>query len=262
MIASLRKARVLLEVQYAYMLEYRAEIILWALAGILPFLMMGIWVSASAGGDFPLQELDFARYFVGVFIVRQFTIVWVLYAFEGDVVHGRLSPMLLQPMNPVWRYVSAHLSEQATRAPWVALILLGFFLVYPEALWAPSVSAVLLTLLATYTAFTMRFTLQYCVSMLCFWTERAQAVERVIFIPYLFLSGFVAPLDVFPPAVAEFAMWTPFPYLLYVPARILVGAEVDLVHAFGVMIAWTVVFLLLCRWLWRLGLRHYSAMGA
>ena len=33
MIAWLRKARVMVSVNYAYMLQYRAELILWALSG-------------------------------------------------------------------------------------------------------------------------------------------------------------------------------------------------------------------------------------
>ena len=34
-----RIIRVLLGSQYAHMLEYRAEIALWALSGVLPFIM-------------------------------------------------------------------------------------------------------------------------------------------------------------------------------------------------------------------------------
>ena len=37
-----RIIRVLLGSQYAYMLEYRAEIALWALSGVLPFIMLSI----------------------------------------------------------------------------------------------------------------------------------------------------------------------------------------------------------------------------
>mgnify|MGYP001006983376 CR=1 FL=1 len=40
---ALRIARVLLATQYAYMLEYRAEIALWALSGVLPLIMLGVW---------------------------------------------------------------------------------------------------------------------------------------------------------------------------------------------------------------------------
>ena len=37
-----RLARVLLSSQYALMLEFRAEIVLWALSGVLPLIMLGL----------------------------------------------------------------------------------------------------------------------------------------------------------------------------------------------------------------------------
>ena len=40
-----RIIRVLLGCQYAHMLEYRAEIALWALSGVLPFIMLSVWSS-------------------------------------------------------------------------------------------------------------------------------------------------------------------------------------------------------------------------
>jgi ABC-2 type transport system permease protein len=53
---ALRLARVLLSVQYAYMLEYRAEIALWALSGLLPLIMLGLWIGAGAAADLPLSR--------------------------------------------------------------------------------------------------------------------------------------------------------------------------------------------------------------
>ena len=43
-----RIIRVLLGCQYAHMLEYRAEIALWALSGVLPFIMLSVWSSWRA----------------------------------------------------------------------------------------------------------------------------------------------------------------------------------------------------------------------
>ncbi len=49
----MRKARVLLAVYLAYMLEYRAELFLWALAGALPLILMGVWTEAARVGSSP-----------------------------------------------------------------------------------------------------------------------------------------------------------------------------------------------------------------
>jgi hypothetical protein len=49
----MRKAKTLLAVYLAYMLEYRAELFLWALAGLLPLILMGVWTEAARSGGFP-----------------------------------------------------------------------------------------------------------------------------------------------------------------------------------------------------------------
>jgi len=257
-----RIATALLSSQYAYMLEYRAEIVLWALSGVLPFIMLGLWSAADAGDGLGPGPLPLARYFLAVFVVRQFTIVWVMYTFEEDNLNGRLAPYLLQPLALVWRYVAAHLAEQATRLPFVAGLVGIFFLLYPAAFWVPSVPALLLALVATLLAFALRFLIQYTLTMVCFWTERASALERLLYLPYLYLSGLVAPLELYPPAVRAFAMWTPFPYMIHVPAQILAGGPVDVGASFAAMAAWAALLLPLNLVLWRRGLRHFSAMGA
>lgn len=265
-----RKLWTLLAVQYAYMLEYRAEILLWAVATILPLIMMGPWMVAGASGRFPLSEAAFARYFVAAFVVRQFSIVWVIWEFEYQVVTGRLSPLLLHPIDPIWRYVSSHVGEHMARAPFVALFAVVACLLFPQALQGPdgtttfpAPGAVALAFLATYAAFAIRFLMQYGVALGAFWVERISSVDHLLMIPYLFLSGLIAPLEVFPPGVREVALWTPFPYLVWFPARLLAGGgDLDVGRAFLVVGGWIAILHVVVRLVWRRGLKHYSAMGA
>lgn len=258
----LRTIKVFLSVYYAHMLEYRAELFLWALSGSLPIIFMGVWIQASQGGQFGLEPGDFARYFLTVFIVRQFTVVWVMWEFEKEVVEGRLSPRLLQPIDPVWHHVASHLSERLARLPFVLVLVGLFFWLYPQALWLPSLSQVLLFAGVSLMAFILRFLMQYTFSLFAFWTERANAIEQFWFLFYLFLSGMIAPLDVFPPAVRQVALWTPFPYILHFPASLLIGLPVDILRGILAMLGWIVLFFLCNRWLWRRGLKQYSGMGA
>jgi ABC-2 type transport system permease protein len=258
----IKKATAFLSVYYAYMLEYRAELLLWALSGTLPLILMGVWVEASEEGQFGLTPTDFVRYFLIVFLIRQFTVVWVIWEFEKEVVEGKLSPRLLQPIDPVWHHVASHLSERLARLPF-ALGLVGFcFLLYPQAAWVPNPGRVLLFLPVLALAFALRFLMQYTFALFAFWTERASAIEQFSLLFYLFLSGLIAPLEVFPPTVREIALWTPFPYMIHFPASILIGLPVNVVRGLLVMLGWGVVFFICNRWLWRKGLKQYSGMGA
>ncbi len=259
---TLRKARSLLSVYYAYNLEYRAELILWMLSGSLPIILMGIWNQAAQGGKFGLTPVDFTRYFITIFLVRQLTVVWVIYDFEEDVVKGKLSPRLLQPLDPMWHYIASHVAERFARIPFVLLLVALCFFIYPHAIWCPSVASFILFTLAVLLALVLRFLIQYTFAMLTFWTERATAIENLWLIFYLFLSGLVAPLAVFPESLRTIVMFTPFPYLLSFPASILIGLPIDLMRGFLAIMGWILIILGLNRTLWRAGLRRYSGMGA
>ena len=257
-----KKITTLLSVYYAYMLEYRAELLLWALSGTLPLILMGVWMEASRSGNFGLSPEDFARYFLTVFMVRQFNVVWVVWEFEREVVEGKLSSKLLQPMDPAWHHFASHLSERLARLPFVVILVGFFFLLYPNTWWVPSLVNVFWFTIVVILSFCLRFIMQYTFALLAFWTERASAIEQFVFLFYLFLSGMIAPLEIFPPAIRTFAEWTPFPYMIHFPAAIIIGLPVNIPQGIFVIFSWLTIFWFINRWLWKRGLKHYSGMGA
>jgi ABC-2 type transport system permease protein len=257
-----KKAKTLLSVQYSYMVEYRAELILWVLAGSLPIILMGVWIQAAQTGSFSLSPVDFARYFLAVFIIRQLTIVWVIWEFEREVVEGKLSFKLLQPLDPVWYHVTSHIAERVARIPFAVLLIILFFILYPQAFWLPTFTQLVFFTIAALLSFTLRFIIQYTFAMFAFWTERASAIENFWMLFYLFLSGLIAPLELFPENVRTIILYTPFPYLINFPASILIGSPTNLWRGFSMMVGWILIFLGLNRILWRAGLKKYSGMGA
>ena len=257
-----RVARTLLSVYYAYMVEYRAELIFWVLSGSFPLIFLGLWNQAAQASDLGFTPTEFARYFLAVFLARQFTVVWVIWDFEKEVLQGKLSPLLLQPIDPVWRHFFGHVAERFTRLPFIALLVGLFYLLYPQAIWMPTPYALFWGTFTLILAFCLRFLIQYTFAMLAFWVERATAIQQFWFLFYTFLSGMIAPLELFPEPVRDFALWTPFPYLVYFPASLLIGLPVDLTRGVLTMAAWGAIAFGLNRLLWRAGLKHYSGMGA
>jgi ABC-2 type transport system permease protein len=258
----LRILQTLVQTSYAYMVEYRAELILWALSGSLPFILMGVWTQAAGQTNFGLSATQFARYFLAIYLVRQFTVVWVIWDFEREILEGKLSFRLLQPLDPVWHHITAHVGERFARLPFIVFLVGFFFFLYPSAFWIPSLGTALLFFFVTACAFCLQFLIQYTLAMFAFWTEKASSIQEVWFLVYLFLSGAIAPLEMFPPTVRTIALWTPFPYILNFPASILTGLPVDVGHGLGVMAVWGLGFLVINRWLWRQGLKQFSGMGA
>ena len=259
---ALRKARALIGLYLAYMLEFRAEIYLWVLASVLPLILLGVWARAAETGAFPLSRVEFIRYFVAVFVVRQFSFIWVIWEFEELVVTGNLSQQLLMPMDPAWRFVASHITERIVRLPLVLGVVGLCFGLYPEAFWLPRLADFGLAVVLIALAFSARFALQYMMSMLSFWSERAASIEELWFVVYMFLSGLIAPLDVYPESVRRITELTPFPYLIYYPVNLLLGRGAPFGRAALVLAVWGGVAWAMQRYLWRRGLDRYSAMGS
>ena len=151
---------------------------------------------------------------------------------------------------------------QATRLPFALAIAITFFILNPSSFWLPSLPQLFLAYLSIHLAFSIAFLLQSLIAALCFWTEKSSSLERLIFVPYLFLSGLLVPLSAFPSNVLKLAMLTPFPYLINFPAKILSGMQVDIFSGFLSQIFWISILFPSVNILWKLGVKRYTAMGA
>ena len=256
------KITTLLKVQYSNMLEYRVEIALWAISGIIPFFMLNIWTNNNLNESINLSNVMLSRYFLSAFFVRQFSVVWVVFTFEEDALLGKISPYLIQPLNPFFRYFAQHLAEQITRFPFALIIALIFFFFNQETLWIPSLHILLLSCLSTFFSFLIQFLIQSIIACLCFWTEKASSIERLLFIPTLFLSGLLAPVISFPEYVKSWIYLTPFPYLIDFPANLLSGNMTNVIYGFIMQIFWITVLFPLFKKIWSMGTKKYSAMGS
>ena len=145
---------------------------------------------------------------------------------------------------------------------WITIITLVFFLFYPESIWLPSIGIFLLSCIATFLSFIIQFLIQSIIACLCFWTEKASSVERLLFIPTLLLSWLLAPVISFPDSVKSWIYITPFPYLIDFPANLLSGNITNVIPGFVMQIFWISIFFPLFKRTWLMGTKKYSAMGS
>ena len=58
----------LLKVQFSNMMEYRVEIALWAISGIIPFFMLNIWTNNNLSESINISDVMLSRYFLCAFL--------------------------------------------------------------------------------------------------------------------------------------------------------------------------------------------------
>ena len=259
---NINKISTLLKVQYSNMLEYRVEIALWAISGIIPFFMLNIWTTNNLNESINLSNVMISRYFLSAFFIRQFSVVWVVFTFEEDALLGKISPYIIQPLNPFFRYFSQHIAEQITRLPFALIIAFFFFIFNPESILFPNFEIFILSISSTFLSFLIQFLMQSIIACLCFWTEKASSIERLLFIPTLFLSGLLSPVISFPETIKSWVYFTPFPYLIDFPANLLSGNTTNIIGGFSMQIFWIILFFPLFRKVWIEGTKKFTAMGS
>ena len=97
---------------------------------------------------------------------------------------------------------------------------------------------------------------------MCFWTEKASSIERLLFIPTLFLSGLLAPVVSFPEYIKSWIYITPFPYLIDFPANLLSGNNTNVMSGFAMQLLWIAALFPIFTKIWSLGTKKYTAMGS
>ncbi|MFC4639374.1 ABC transporter permease [Deinococcus hohokamensis] len=249
------------------MAEYRAEVVIWMLSGTLSIVMMLVWMAqAQSSPDGTVNgyaPAEFATYFISTWFVSQLLVVWVAWELDYEIRQGLLSPRLLRPLDPMWHHYAAHVAERLVRiVPMLALLGLMTWLSgarFTSDLWAYPAALGLAAL-----GFSARFLWEYTIGLLAFWTESSTSFQELVWLVYAALGGMFAPLSFYPDWVQAVARWTPFPYMLGLPAQLLAGKATPVQAAQGaaVLLGWLVVFWFVRRAVWHAGLRKYGAVGA
>jgi ABC-2 type transport system permease protein len=261
----LHKYWVLLKINWQVILEYRAGMVIWVLANTLPLVMLAVWITISSSAPVAgYGPAEFAGYYLALLLVRQLTTVWVAWELDHDIRMGELSPKLLRPINPIHSHIALHLADKLFRVfTVVPLILLAIFCV-PGISYHADPLTLSLFLISLLWALAIRFMSQYCIGLLSFWVTQSLSLNEMWYAGMLMFGGVIAPLELFPPFIAEWAAYLPFRYMLSLPVEIIMGRMPigEMVRALGQQALWLFLWIGLFRLLWKTGLKHYSAVGA
>lgn len=250
----------------ANLLQYRLETAIWMIARVLePTIYLVVWstVSRARGGDVGgYSPADFAAYYIVLMLVDHLTLTWIMDSYDVVVRNGDLSSWLLQPVHPNHSSIAGYLSYKVlTLAVLVpAAFILG--VLFRPALGVRLVN-VLLFIPSIVLAFLLRFFVESCVATGAFWTTRIEAFSRMYFLIALFLSGTIAPLEVLPSWMRTLAWVLPFRLSVAFPVEVFLGRApvAQLPMSFALQALWLGVAFGLYSFLWKRGIRRYSAVG-
>jgi len=259
-------------VSLAERMTYRGDFLLGTILRFLPMvttilLWQAIYQSTtkSASAFEGFRYDDMIAYLLLTNISRMFSSMPGLAGgIAREIREGTLKRYLIQPMDMIGYLLVYRVAHKVTYIvmsflPYAALFFIcrGFFHGFPDAV---TLAAYALSLVLS---FLVGFFFEASVGMVGFWFLEVTSLLYIVMTLNFFISGHMLPLDLLPWPWAGLLKILPFQYMAYFPAVVFLrrvqGVEL-LVHL-SLELVWVVVFMLLARGLYRLGLRRYSAFG-
>jgi ABC-2 type transport system permease protein len=261
---SLTQFRAFAHVGTTEAMAYRAEAFVWLLSGTMPLIMIAFFGAVTRDGPIGrYSTTSVVAYFLATFVVRNLTASRISWQVNLEIRDGTLGGRLLLPVHPLVAYAAESLGAMPVRvlgSATMALVMLAVLasgsLSHDPFIWLLwSVSVVLAWLLSLFVSVT--------IGALAFFVDSSAKLMDAWLAGLFVFSGYLIPVDLFPPRLRAVVDWLPFRYQLGLPAELMVGAH-DELHALllvgrqlGFVVAGAVITLLV----WRRGLARFAAHG-
>ncbi len=249
---------------FASAVAYRAEFLVWFLSTNMPLVMWLLF--SSVAEEAPIGRYgpaEFGAYFLITLIVRLLTGAWVAWELNEEVRTGVLAQRLMRPLHPFASYAAENIAAFPLRIAMLVPIVSVTAVYMGRAGFSSSPLQLALGVLGIACAWALQFSAQLLVGSLALFWHNAIALLDLWLGLYFAFSGYLMPLDLFPPWLHDIARATPFPYLIGHSVEALLGT-VDLettLHGTMVQLAYLGAFATAAFVLFRLGLKRYQAFG-
>jgi ABC-2 type transport system permease protein len=254
----------LLRVGLAQAFAYRAEFFVWVLTTNLPLVNLALWTAVAR--DAPVQgwgQPDFVAYFLVTLLVRLLTGCWVVWEMTMEIRQGAMAMRLLRPVHPLLAYSAENLAAFPMRLvmglPVIAVLL---WTAGPDHLAADPLAWALFPMMLAG-AWLMTFFVMSIVGTLSFFVGSAFSVFDVWLGLFTVLSGYLVPLEFFPPWLREANQVLPFRLMLGLPVETLLGrlTRAEMLSGLAWQVGYIAALVTATALVWRRGVRRYAAFG-
>lgn len=244
---------------------YKLNFFLTIIGPSLVFLIVkyNLWASIyKTNAGVLIKGYDFNRmiqYHLWAFLVSLVASGFASWNLSDDIRLGRISSYLIYPFN-FWEFHTASWMSFQILQTFIAIFTLTV-IVLLGIIGLPEPTVLLKGFIFVSFISLFWFSLQYLTGILAFWLEETWILRVILSIIATFLSGAIIPLDLFPVWLQNALNFTPFPYLSYYPIKIFLGESVDLIRGFFMISLWLGFITLINRFVWKKGMKLYTAAG-
>lgn len=258
----------MLRAAISVMFQYRAEILLWAIWGLVnPAVLYAMW--AAAAESQPNQMVagytrpELAGYYIAIMIIGHFGAAWDAYELGYHIRSGELSAALLRPILPIWNSLAVNVSYKVATLPF--LLPMWFFfawVVSPDI--RPAGWQLALGCVAVVLGGVLNFLLGYLIALIAFWSPKIDALGEVYFGVGMFFGGRFSPIAALPGILIPAALVMPFRWMFAFPAELLIGKVTTLgaaMQGLAMQTAWVIGSAIAFRIAWSAAVRRFTAVS-
>jgi ABC-2 type transport system permease protein len=248
-------------------LAYRTSFILFRVREVLQLLSMYfIWlfVIPENGSFSGYTQATMLTYVLAGAFINDIIFSTRTTAIATEINDGTLTNFLIRPMSYLKYHFFRDFGDKAMNISFSLVeITIIFFLLHPPFILQTNMLTILLLVMSILLGVVMHFFISCMIGFIGFWSNEGWGPRFIFYQAVGFFSGSLFPLDVLPDKVFSIIKLLPFTYLTFFPTKIYLGqlSIQEILQGFLVCGVWIVLLFFLSQFIWRKGLKVYTAQG-
>lgn len=246
-------------------IAYRASGIIWILTDVTTAVTMPVvWSAAAKGGAIAgYTGAGFVGYYLVNLFLNGFITSHIMWDVAVEIKEGQFTTSLMRPVGYWETCFFRSLAWRMIRPVLFLPFFLLFLWIFRADLGGTTLHLTPVAFLSVLGGHVLSFSMSLALAMIALFTEEAIAIFELYYVPLLFLSGTLVPVDVLPEWAARLSRALPFYYTVGGPTEIVLGrvaggAEWSVI---AIQLGMSLGFYALYRVLWTRGTRVYTAVG-
>ena len=181
-----------------------------------------------------------------------------------EIYEGTFTRYLLYPLSVFQYKTLTYLTYSLFYSFQLMLIFILYrtFFTQPPLLLADA-GNLLLGVLIFLTAAMTYLMINMLVELIALWADNIWSLSVMLRFFTSFFGGGFLPLSFMPDWVQTVLVWTPFPYLVSLPTRTIMGMTSfdEISKGIIILLSWTLIFMEMVKLMWRRGQMKYTGVG-
>ncbi|WP_157895143.1 ABC-2 family transporter protein [Verrucomicrobium sp. GAS474] len=249
-------------------LIYRWGFFLRVFSSLLPLIVTWfVWGAVYQGkgtlGGYSWASM-MAYYFALLILDNGFAPTEDDFQIAADIRDGKISQILLRPLNyGAYRFL-LFVSSRAAHLLFAALPLAAILWYFREVFVDVPLHRTLLPALVAFCgSAVLQFAVSFMTGLLAFWLLEVGGIVFILFSLEFLVGGHIFPIDLLPEPWRTLAICSPFASQYWFPVSVLLGhvEGAALWKGFALQAFWIGAALTLAAFIWKRGLKRYTAVG-